>query len=171
MKRTMLPLIAICFSLLAHTASVNAENRFSVGVRRHADHSVYTELPFDDGDLSYGIAYEIHEEQAYWQLAVEYAPDISGTNPVDFAVTPQLNLLFKDRCWLGGLGVLTSYVAGDDGDEWTDLYWQFIFGLQLGTSRKPEIDVLAYYPFENWSDIGDFDAQDIEFGLWLCFPL
>lgn len=170
MNRTTRSLIAISFSLLAGTAFGKTENRFSVGVRHHADHSVYTELPFDDGDLSYGIAYEIHENEAYWQLAVEYAPDISGTNAVDFAVTPQLNLLFEDRGWRGGLGVLTSYVAGDDDDEWTDLYWQFIFGFHFGTSRKPEIDVLVYYPFESWSDIGDFDAQDIEFGLWLCFP-
>jgi len=169
MKNNAVAAFVISCLLFPCVGLAEGGSALSLGVRQHVDHSVYTELPFDDGDLSYGIAYEIHEEQAFWQLAVEYAPDISSTNSVDFVLTPQLNLICKDRCWRGGVGVLMTYIAGDDDDDWTDLYWQLMFGIQLDSTR-PEIDVFAYYPFEKWSDIGDFDGKDVEFGLWLCFP-
>ena len=147
-----------------------SSSKYSLGIRQHVNHSVYSELPFDDGDLSYGIAYEIHEYVSYWQIVLEYTPDLSGTNSLDYAITPQVNLIVEDGNWRGGLGLLKTYVAGGDDDDWTDLYWQLLFGIHLGTSRKPELDVYAHYVFESWSDLGDFDGSDIEFGLWLSFP-
>jgi len=168
MKKVVFVLAVICCTVSASTAFAESGSKFGVGGRWHRSHSVYTELPFDDGDLAYGLTYEIHENDAYWQVAVTYAPDITGTNSVDSAITPQLNLILKDGRWRGGVGALSSYTMSDDEDDWTDIYWQFILGLHLGSSSRPGIDVLAYYPFESWSDLGDFDARDIEFGLWLC---
>ena len=165
-------IIVLVFSICAvSTALAKSNSKYSLGVRQHVDHSVYSELPFGDGDLSYGIAYEFHENEAFWQVALEYAPNLSGTNSLDYAITPQLNLLFADGYWRAGLGLLQTYVSGTDNDDWTDLYWQFLFGIHLGKSTKPELDVYAHYVFESWSDLGDFDSEDIEFGLWLSFPL
>ena len=138
------------------------------GVRRHSQHSVFKELPFDDGDLSYGIAYEHHDQNAYWQLAVAYAPQ-PGTNGVDFVVTPQINLIVKDRIWRAGIGVLDSYIEMEDGEsDWSDVYFQFLTGIHLPVFGG-QFDILAYYPFGEWGDIGDFDFDDLDYGAWLTF--
>lgn len=170
MRKSALIVIMIFCSLLAQMVNAKGGHEFCLGARQHVDHSTYTELPFNDGDLSYGIAYEYHEGQAYWQIALDYAPDITGTNFVDSVLTPQLNLIFEDRAWRGGLGILTSYIVSDDDDDWTDIYWQFLFGIHLGMSKNIQLDVFAYYPFEGWAEIGEFDGKDIEFGGWLHFP-
>lgn len=170
MNRIAVIIILILSSCAVLTVLAESNSKYSLGVRQHIDHSVYSELPFGDGDLSYGIAYEFHENEVFWQVALEYAPDLSGTNSLDYAITPQVNLIMEDGIWRGGLGLLKTYVAGDDNDDWTDLYWQFLFGVHFGTSTKPELNVYANYVFESWSDLGDFDGKDIEFGLWLSFP-
>lgn len=169
MKKVASLLTVICFTVPAFTAFAESGSKFGVGGRWHRSHSLFTELPFDDGDLAYGLSYEVHESEAYWQVAVTYAPDVTGTNSADTAITPQLSLILKDSYWRGGVGVLSSYITSDDEDDWTDIYWQFILGVHLGASSRSGIDVLAYYPFESWSDLGDFDARDIEFGLWFSF--
>ena len=139
-------------------------------MRKHVDHSAFADRPFGDDDISYGVAYEYHEEKACWQLALDYAPDVEGTNGVDYVLTPQLTLIGKDRLWRGGLGVLTSYVSADDDDDWTGLNWPFLLGIHLGQPRRLGLDLSTYYVFEKWSDIGEFDWDDIEFGGRLSFP-
>ncbi len=161
--------------LLAMQVQSFASHALTAGARYHRLHSEYLELPFDNGDISYLLGYEYHEGTAFWQLLVGYAPDISegkdgrgaGINAV---ITPQINLLFKDRNWLGGVGVLASYVEADESDanDWTDVYWQLMFGFQIPLPAI-DIEVMAYYPFEKWNTLRDFDAGDIEYGLLFKF--
>jgi hypothetical protein len=166
--------LAVLFALQVQSLAGHA---LSAGARYHMRHSEYVELPFDDGDISYLLGYEYHEANAFWQLLVGYAPDISegddgrGTG-VNAVITPQINLLFKDRNWLGGVGALASYIEMEDENgtesDWTDVYWQLMLGFELPLPVL-DIEVMAYYPFEKWKTLSDFDAGDIEFGVLLKF--
>lgn len=171
MKRKMIiSLLAASFAVVSSAQDpVVGRSMVSVGARQHAAHSEFEELPFDDGDISYGVAYEYHEMTGYWQVALDYAPDVSGTNSTDYVVTPQISLIFKDRAWRGGLGLLKSYIRDNDGEaDWTDFYWQMILGLDIPLLGM-EFNVLAYYVFEEWGEVGDFDVDELEFGAWLKF--
>lgn len=160
------------FCMLSAGAAQGATQKFSVGARRHVEHSVFDQLPFDAGDISYGVAYEYHEDAAYWQIALSFCPHprgASATNSVDYVYTPQLNLVFRDGIWRGGLGILTSYLKPDEGEsEWTSLYYQFLLGLQFPVAGL-ELDIQAFYTFEKWSLLDAFEVDDIEFGIWLTY--
>lgn len=144
----------------------------AIGLRHHALHSVYEELPYDDGDVSYGFAYEYHEGSAYWQLALDYAPETTSTNKCDYALTPQLNLLFKDGIWSAGLGIMSSYLVYEDDsendDEWTDIYYQFLAGLNIPLGSL-SLDIMAGYVFEEWSELSDFEFGDMDVVGWLKY--
>ena len=164
-RLSVVALMVVMFPVLTCVAA----GSFGVGARLHADHSVFTELPFDDGDLSYALTCEFHDKNAYWQLGVSYAP-APGTNGTDFVVTPQLNLIVKDRYWRAGIGILDSYIEMDNGEnDWTDVYFQFLTGLHMPLFGM-EFDVFAYYPFGDWGDISDFDFDDLDYGGCLTFP-
>lgn len=132
------------------------------------ENSANPQAPFADGDISAVAAYEYHEEAAFWQIAVDYAPAPRGSNAVDYVVTPQVNLLFKDRMYHGGVGALVSYV-GKNESEWSDIYWQFVFGVGFKMSRRLEAAVDVYYPFESWSKLDEFKFEDLEFGACLKY--
>lgn len=167
----MLSLVTGTMLVLFMAAPVSAASSSVVaaGARYHTAHSVFSDLPYDDGDLSYLLAYEYHDADAAWQLAVGYAPDVTGVDTVDYVVTPQLNLILKDNIWRAGVGILYSYIHDDiEGGDWTDLYWQLLlgiriplFGLQLGAD--------AVYPFEEWDVVDEFDTDDLEYHGWLGF--
>jgi len=142
----------------------------SAGATYHKDHSVFTELPFGDGDISCQLAYEAHNAAAFWQFVADYAPDLTGTNDVDYAITPQINLLFKDGAWRGGAGALASYLAGkgDRESDWTSVYWQFLLGFEVPVGGL-NVGAQALYRFETWGDLGDFDVGDIEYGGWISY--
>lgn len=140
-----------------------------IGGRYHADHSEFEELPFDDGDISYGINYEYHEDVAFWQVGVMFTPDVGGTNTADTVITPQVNLIVKDDIWRGGFGVLKSYIEFDDGgSDWTDLYWQMHAGVSFPIGPV-FVTALAHYAFEDFGEMKDFDFDDLEYGLWLSY--
>ena len=161
--------VGVTVMVLFCVSAVANPHQLAVGVRQHVDHTTFDEYPFGEDDLSYGLAYEYHEGPAYWQIAVLYADDVTGTtNDLDFVLTPQINIVLKDAFWRLGVGGLTSYTKGDDVDEWTDLYWQVMAGLGLPVFAL-DVDVMAYYPFESWGDIGDFDIDDVEFGGWISY--
>jgi hypothetical protein len=148
-----------------------AETVAAAGIRYHRQNPRLEELPFDDGDLSYGLALEYSETAAYWQLAVQYAPDVTGgTNEIDYIITPQLNLLFTERGWTGGVGALASYIVDETEEEWTDVYWQFILGLKVPLLDRLSLDAHAYYVFEGWDELNGFDVESLEFAAWFHMP-
>jgi len=184
-------LLAVAAVVLASVGLLQAaqnasksEQAMGLGVRTHALHSTFTDLPYDDGDLSYGLSYEFHEASGYWQIAVDYCMDPSrtttnglkaadSTNGVKMAnsvITPQLNLIFKDKFWRGGVGALASYIDDEITQEadWTDIYYQFLLGIGVPLG-KLGLDVMAVYPFEDWGSLGDFDTGDIDVQVWLKY--
>jgi hypothetical protein len=165
----------VCWMLLTLMAAISLaagseiEHKVSIGTRRHINHSEFDSLPFGDGDLTYLVAYECHEAVGFWQLGIGYTPEPSGDKSVDYVLTPQISLIVKDGFWRVGLGALKSYIAGNQGNNWMDIYWQFNFGINIPFSSRIGLDVNSYYVFEEWDKIMDFDTRDIEFGVLLNF--
>lgn len=149
-----------------------ASSAVGAAARFHQEHSAYEDYPFTDGDVSYGLTYEYHEASAYWQLALLYADGAgpsSSTNTIDYVITPQASLMFKDGPWRGGVGALASLVEDEvAGSDWTDIYWQFILGVSFPVMGF-HLDGRAFYVFEDWSEVESFDFDDIEYGVGLTY--
>lgn len=149
----------------------SAQNTISVGAIYHQKHTVFTDLPYDDGDISVGLGYESHTADSFWQLAVDCAWDVTGNETTDMVVSPQFNILWTDGPWFGGVGILTSYI--DDsitGDDWLDAYWQLLLGAKI-SFLGGAVDIGARYPFESWGDVGDIDVDEISYAVWICKKL
>lgn len=172
MKTTFAHLAVAVLMLAASGMNLQAgDHGLAVGARYHQEHSVFEELPFEDGDIAYGLAYEYHENNAYWQLAVNVAPDINGTNALEYVITPQINLIATDNMWRAGVGVLASYLMPEDDavdEDWTDIYWQLMVGLVFPIGAM-NLEVQAFYVLEAWDEITEFDFSDIEYGAWLGY--
>lgn len=173
-KRRLLVIMAVTWACV--WSCFSAEHLLDVGARYHNEHSEFLKLPFGTGDISYVLAYSYAESHALWQLGVDLAPDLSGemtfaagrvVEDPNFAVTPHLNLIIKDNCFRGGLGVRTTYIKTDDDDEWLDPYWQFMLGLNFPVMRRFALDVSANYVFDLWSDLDKFDFGDLDYQLSL----
>ena len=107
-------------------------NVLDLGVRYHHQQPRFVALPYSDGDLGYGVGYEIQDQNGALQLICGYTPDFKDRKDLDYALSPELNLLAKDGVWQGGLGILKTYVQNEAGnDRWTDLYYQFLLGLNF----------------------------------------
>ena len=175
-------LSAVALMLTAFTgamaASRGGNNVIALGGRYHMEHSAFHDLPFGNGDISYALGYEFRERISALQLAVDFAPDLSGdwTNSegeavsVDWAVTPQANLLFTDGFLRGGGGVLITYTRDENSEgEWSPVYWQLVLGLHVPPQGRFAIDILAHYVFRNFKTFSDFDFGDIEYSLWISY--
>ncbi len=173
MKKNIVHVVALAVLLLAVGQAYSQQHALTLGGRYHARHTSYTELPYDKGDLSAVVGYEYHESMAFWQLLVGYTPKVSEGDDgrglgVDGVITPQINLVFKENSWVGGVGALASFIQFDDEelDDWTDVYWQVMFGYQIPLPAF-RVELMLYYPFETWSEFGEFDTRDLEYGLML----
>lgn len=174
----LMPAAAALLILLA--AARAGENYLGVNGRYHTDHSVFTDLPYDNGNLSYGLAYEYAEKAAIWQLGMDFAshvtgardPDNGATNAVgtDYVLTPQFNLIIRDKIFRGGAGILASYLRDDDGgDDWIAPYWQLQLGLSFPVFQRFSLDISTYYVYERWDKLPDFKPQDLEYGAWVKY--
>jgi hypothetical protein len=153
----------------SNVAMAGVSHSLNVGGRYHQKHSVFTGLPYDDGDISGSVAYEYRDADALWQVACDLTPEFESRDDLDYGITPQLNLLLVDRMVQGGLGILSTYTHGDAGGDWMDMYWQLILGLALPFPGPFKVQVNAYYVFEEWGDIGEFDVGDIEYGAYIGY--
>ncbi|MCK5851041.1 MAG: hypothetical protein KAH23_09010 [Kiritimatiellae bacterium] len=172
MKKTMIILFTGLFLFLSITTGAHAQGSSRVGFafRRHNKDSALKSVKFGD-DLSYMLSYELEEQQAFWQIAVDYAPEIDTTNSLESIITPQLNLLFKDKGWLGGVGVLWSLIEEESGeDEWSDAYYQLILGFSLPVLGL-KFNISAYYQFDNFNDIESFEEENIDYAVWFKYAL
>ena len=173
MKNTLIVFIVGSFVFLSITAGARAQtssSRVGFAFRQHNPDSTLESVTFGD-DLSYMLAYEWEEQQAFWQIAVDYAPEIDTTNSVNSIITPQLNLLFKDKGWLGGIGVLSSLIEEDSGeDDWSDAYYQLIIGFSLPVFGL-KFNISAYYQFDSFSDIESFEEDNIDYAVWFKYAL
>jgi hypothetical protein len=141
-----------------------------LGVRYHMQHSEFAALPYADGDLSYGLGYEIQDENGLLQLLCGFTPEFEDRKDLDYAITPEANLLFTDGMFQGGLGILSTYTSGGPGgDDWMDLYWQWVLGLNVPLGNRLSLQANAYYVFESWSKLNKFTFEDVEFGGYLSY--
>lgn len=151
----------------------------SAGGRYHAELSAFPDLPYGNGDLSYVLAYQYTQGIAIWQFACDLGPDVSGKHPVvsgtttnlvgvDHIVTPQFNVIIRDRYFRGGGGIRTSYIRDADGEgEWLDPYWQLQLGLSFPIYGRLSVDINAHYVYERWDKLVKFKFDDLEYGALL----
>lgn len=154
--------LMIVLSLLFATAAQAAgksQQRIGGNVRYHAGQDTPVAAPFDD-DVSYGVVYEYQEGGTFWQFAVSYA-DSMGSNDVDYVITPEINLMVSDGAWRGGAGVLASHISAESGSDWSDIYYQFILGLDIPLGALA-LSVQAYYVFDDFDGLSEFDFDEIE---------
>jgi hypothetical protein len=141
------------------------------GAKWHINHSEFLDLPYDDGDFSYSLFYQAHDKNGYLEALVEYAPTVNGDPAAEYVITPQANFVLTDRYWRAGFGALSSYIKYEDeevGEDWTDVYWQFMLGLGMPVGRV-QVDAMAHYVFEKFDALGDFDFGDIEYSAAIKF--
>jgi hypothetical protein len=171
MKIKTIPILMVVLLVsLSATSGLATDSSISAGARMHVQHSLFTEIPYADDDMSYGLAYEYQEGESCWQLALMYTPDAGGTATSESVITPQINMILKDRIWRGGFGALMSYI--DDsltGTDWSSVYWQVFLGLDVPLGGL-SVSVDAYYPMDSLGDIGDIDTDDLEYGVWIKTP-
>jgi len=161
----------VCGMALAAAMQAGAQNALCFGGRYHQDHSVFTKLPYGEGDLSYGVLYEaIEKDTSVLQLGCSMTPEFDKNPDIDYAVTPELNLLMQDRIFQGGVGIMSSYLSKHvAASEWMDLYWQLLLGVRLELSKSLTLQVNGSYVFESWGDLGDFDMGDVEGVAYIGF--
>ena len=163
--------------LLCLALPAAAGNAISMGVRTHVEHETFTGLPYGKDDIALTLMYEYHEPNSLLQFGVEVTPDLSGTigepaegevdpdlGELEMAVSPVANVIFKDGMFRGGLGVRVDWISGEDGNDWSDIYWQFLLGLHFGAAGRLGVDLYSVYAFEEWSELSDFEGRDLEFG-------
>ena len=145
------------------------------GARYHTNSSVLPGLPFESGDLSWLLGVELHEQAAYWQALLGIARGVEGLGyDTRYVLTPQVNLLLKDRSFLGGIGILRSHIDPDVpgmGSGWSRTYYQFLLGYDFSTSNRTNLNIFVVYPFLRWSELSDFSGSDLEYqaGLSISF--
>lgn len=156
------------------TSSVTLAQTYSswgFGVRQHADQPDFPDIPFGDDDVSYGLSAQAGDAGGYWQGALLYTSDIEGMDDLDYALTPQINLILSENHWRMGAGAARTYIKSDTESGWRDLHWQLLLGLGLpGVGKTMKIEIQAIYVFDKWSNVSDFDTGNLEYALWIGFP-
>ena len=183
-------LLTLCLVPSSGSAASSQKDEYSAvgaGIRMHAEHKDFSQLPYASGDLSYGLTYQWHNPKAYILVGLDYTPALgkrdSNTNSAAEAntaatedtrgeaksvLTPALGIIAKDKLYRGGVSVLRSLVTYEDGDDWTPIYWQFMLGINLPIMLAG-VDLQAFYTFEKWDKLADFKGDEIEFGVALNF--
>ena len=143
----------------------------SIGAKKHVESSVSRESIFAEDDISYRLGYEYHESDGAWQIVLDYCPSVEGSDQIEYLLTPELNVMFKDKEWRtsGGVGILKTLVKTQTESEWTDLYWQLLLSINLPLSREITLDLNAFYFFDSWNNLNDFDSDDLEYGASLVY--
>lgn len=160
-------LLLVGFALASPALAI--QQGLSAQFRQYDIHEKFTDRPFADGDFGYGVAYELRDVYGYWQLGALYTANVGKSNTYDYAVTPFLNLVVKDRIFIAGLGIAKDYLPETDttDDDWTDLYWNVMLGLEVPLGKSLAVTGKAVYDFENLDDIAQFRFDDVEFAAAL----
>lgn len=147
------------FGQLKETESTS---KIAGGVRLYDEFPGLKNFPIEKDDLGYELLYEYHEGIGYWQLGAAYIP-APDDDRFDYLVSPQINLILKDRIYRIGTGAMKTYVKTNSDKYWTDLCWQMILGLGLPLGDHLSIDVYAHYVFKSWKDFTDTDQAAIDY--------
>lgn len=165
-------LLISAWALSAGRSEAQIQPSFFAAGRYHQESATVPDLPYAEGDWSTMVGLELHEGIGYWQLAVDFSDGVGGTNEIGNIITPQLNLMFAENGVAAGFGVLSSYIEDEvNGDDWTDIYFQFNLGFNIPLGDSLGIYAMTHFIFENWDGISDFDFDELEYsaGLSLRF--
>ena len=141
------------------------------GGRVHMAQPRISGLPYERGDLTGAVGVEFRDSEAYWQVLVDGVETLVGArSDRDRAVTPQINLIFRDRMFVGGFGALVSYlVSEEDDNRWSRLYYQALLGLELPVGRRLNVSAFAAYPYQRWRNLYRFRSAEIEYSFGASF--
>ncbi|MFO7535168.1 MAG: hypothetical protein R6X19_05720 [Kiritimatiellia bacterium] len=169
MSRRFPLFLALLLAGVAAAPAFALQSGVSTQVRQFDNHKEFADRPFAHGDYGYGLAYEIRDVKGSWQLGALYTPDAGEDDAYDYAVTPFINMFFRDRIFIGGMGANITYLPKTDteDEEWGDVYWNFLMGLEFPLGKHLALSGLALYDFENWDDLNKFDFDDVEFAVAL----
>ncbi|PIE71767.1 MAG: hypothetical protein CSA22_01020 [Deltaproteobacteria bacterium] len=165
---TATPLVSASAAGSMLPAAPVGSHHFSVGARFHQEQPEFKNPSFGDGDMTYLAAYEYHELYGSWQFALGYTPETDLDETVDYILTPEINLIYKERFYRGGIGMLKDYIKWEDQSGWRDLYYQFIVGVGFPI-MKMNLNITGYYVFDDWGNIGKFDFGNLEYAAMLRF--
>ena len=170
MKR--IPVFALTAVLLciSQFASAAGDLAWGFGIRQHSEQPDFPEISFGEGDLSYGLSIQANDAKGYWQACLLYTPDIDGVDDLDYALTPQLNLIMIEGPWRLGVGGARTYVKTEAESGWNDFHWQLIGGIGLPAMGTLSLDVHAIYVFDEWGNVGEFDSDNLEYAIWVGIP-
>lgn len=170
MKILRILTILISIACFSQSAVAQSGTSWSFGVRQHAVQPDFPDISFGDGDISYGLALTAADPGGYWQAAILYTPEITGVDDLDYAITPQLNLLLSENAWRMGVGGACTYISSDSSSGWNDFFWQLMMGIGLPGLGKVSIEAQAIYVFDEWGNVGDFDVDNLEYAVWIGVP-
>jgi len=163
---SILFVLLFCLSTVQAQTAGRSNQRFGAGVRYHAQHDTERETAFDD-ESTFGLVYEYHEGSTFWQLGVQYGNNL-GTNTVDYIITPEINLMVADGLWRGGIGILSTYSNTEDDSDWSDLYYQFLLGVDVPIGSLA-LSFQAAYVFEDFDELDEFDFDELDWTGYLTF--
>lgn len=168
MKPFLFLALLTALTLSTHLQATEA----AIQVKRHREHSKFSERPFGNRDLSYGAFIEFFEGTAGWRIGAMYANDISKGDPesedfidVKSVITPELTLLIQDGMWETGISVLKDYIETEDDRDWGGTYFQLQLGFNFPVSANASVGLHALYPFDSFSDVTKFKFSDVDIGL------
>ncbi len=171
--------IALLITLPAHAfegagyllgSSSEGTHKLTLGARYNDEVKAVSGLPFEKGDVSWLLAYEYHEQIAFWQIGVDYAPK-SSTESEAKVITPQISLIFKDDIYRLGAGALQSYVDIDGNTDWTALYFQMIAGVDIPLGSRASLGLYGCYVFRRWNELIETDENGLAANLILSWSL
>lgn len=172
--KTKLFAISAVFSTIALVAmAVVTDDEIqtvSVGALMHKESAALTGSPFRDDDISYGVAYEWHDRCGYGILGVDFTPQLDNKD-YDFVITPNIGLILKDKWIEGGARLLKDYMKTRSNSDWGDIYWDLEIGTGFNITDEILFQIHAVYQFESWSDVKDFEVDDLSYGAWLSFKI
>lgn len=160
------------------TGSVTAEaarkatpsSRFALGTRYHQENASVERWPFEKGNLSYGASYALYDGAGYLEAGLDYAPEGIEGSVIEDVWIPRLNMALLDGIFVAGIGIADAYVRKTEGgSEWTGLLYQFHLGVDIPLGGSLEVGGGAYYTFEDWGELGDFDTDELEYGAHLGY--
>lgn len=172
MKRSYIVSVLISIICVSQFANAQTVTSWSFGVRQHTEQPDFPDISFGDGDISYGLAVTAQDPGGYWQGVLLYTPKISTIDDINYALTPQINLILTENAWRMGVGGAKTYIRSDNDVDngWRDFYWQLIAGIGLPGFGKMSLELQALYIFDDWGNIGDFKIANLEYALWVGFP-
>jgi hypothetical protein len=169
LRNARLAVFLLAGCLLAASSDGAIHQALSGHVRQFDNHRHFDDRPFAKDDFGYGLSYAVGDDKGRWQLGSLYTPDAGkGDTELDYALTPFLNLVFKDKYFLVGMGISQTFMSAKEGDDdWTDLYWNVLTGLEFPVTKRISLAGLAIYDYEEWGKLGDFAFDDVEFAAVL----